>query len=514
LPDDVDVPAISRHFRISFIAGARFIGDCAGVRSAKDITGKDVKGRLMGKTIALVSADDIRTLFSTAISAMYREEVPQYGALIGLVAAINAKAMTEDPALNARLAYSGEIFKLELERHGAVRLGTPQELNTIRRLFAVMGMSAVGYYDLSVAGVPVHSTAFRPIDDVSLRRNPFRVFTSLLRVDLIANKELRREVVDILSRRSIYTPQCLALIERAESNGGLAPDEAEKFVSEALETFRWHGQATVSSGEYKRLRAAHPLIADIVCFKGPHINHLTPRTLDIDATQAGMAALGLQANAVVEGPPSRKTPILLRQSSFKALQETIDFVSVGGLVEAGAHTARFGEVEQRGAALTRKGRALYDKLLSQTQEDVKVDSEGGNSSAYVAALTRHFKAFPDDEGELRRAGLAYFRYSPTRVAGETTNLDMESLIAFGWVKAEPIVYEDFLPVSAAGIFRSNLGEEQRESFGDCANQAAFEKALGTNVIAPDSLYEMQERVSIEATALALVPSQGALLTRK
>jgi len=32
--------------------------------------------------------------------------------------------------------------------------------------------------------VPVHSTAFRPVDDTALRRNPFRVFTSLLRPEL------------------------------------------------------------------------------------------------------------------------------------------------------------------------------------------------------------------------------------------------------------------------------------------------------------------------------------------
>ena len=38
----------------------------------------------------------------------------------------------------------------------------------LRRLFAVMGLYPVGYYDLSVAGVPVHSTAFRPVDEAAL----------------------------------------------------------------------------------------------------------------------------------------------------------------------------------------------------------------------------------------------------------------------------------------------------------------------------------------------------------
>ena len=43
----------------------------------------------------------------------------------------------------------------------------------------------MGYYDLSVAGVPVHSTAFRPVTDAALLANPFRVFTSLLRLELV-----------------------------------------------------------------------------------------------------------------------------------------------------------------------------------------------------------------------------------------------------------------------------------------------------------------------------------------
>jgi uncharacterized glyoxalase superfamily metalloenzyme YdcJ len=34
-------------------------------------------------------------------------------------------------------------------------------------------------------------------------------------------------------------------------------------------------------------------VADVVSFRGPHINHLTPRTLDIDAAQAAMIEHGM-----------------------------------------------------------------------------------------------------------------------------------------------------------------------------------------------------------------------------
>lgn len=70
-------------------------------------------------------------------------------------------------------------------------LAPPKSLATIARLFAVMGMEPVGYYDLSSAGVPVHSTAFRAVHEQSLHVSPFRVFTSLLRLELIDNPQLR-----------------------------------------------------------------------------------------------------------------------------------------------------------------------------------------------------------------------------------------------------------------------------------------------------------------------------------
>ncbi|GHG99440.1 hypothetical protein GCM10010961_35420 [Pseudodonghicola xiamenensis] len=72
-------------------------------------------------------------------------------------------------------------------------------------------MYPVGYYDLSVAGAPVHSTVFRPLDDAALRANPFRGFTSLLRLDLIADEALRADAEAVLARRQLFTTGCRRL---------------------------------------------------------------------------------------------------------------------------------------------------------------------------------------------------------------------------------------------------------------------------------------------------------------
>lgn len=443
---------------------------------------------------AHVSPDEIRKGFSKAMSEMYRAEVPLYGALMELVAQVNAQTLEADPRLAQHLQRTGEIQRLDMERHGAIRLGTAAELATIRRLFAVMGMQPVGYYDLTPAGVPVHSTAFRAVHESALQTSPFRVFTSLLRLELIENPDLRAFAENALAKRSIFTPGALALIEQAERDGGLNAEDADEFIRQALETFRWHHTATVTAAQYQQLSDQHRLIADVVAFKGPHINHLTPRTLDIDQVQAAMPGKGITPKAVIEGPPPRQCPILLRQTSFKALDEPIAFTDAQG-----SHSARFGEIEQRGVALTPKGRALYDRLLNAARDELGAFPNEANAARYGQLMEHHFQAFPDTYAQLREQGLAYFRYFATAQGlaargNPAQPRTLPELIDTGHIDVEPLVYEDFLPVSAAGIFQSNLGDAAQSHYAANSNQAEFEKALGSPTIDELKLYgETQQR---------------------
>ena len=443
-----------------------------------------------------ISPDDIRKDFSKAMSDMYREEVPLYGALLELVVDTNARALASNPDLARQLQRTGEIQRLDMERHGAIRLGTALELATIRRLFAVMGMQPVGYYDLTPAGVPVHATAFRAVHESALQTSPFRVFTSLLRLELIENLELRAFAESALAKRSIFTPRALALIEQAEADGGLNASDAQAFIQQALETFRWHHTATVSAAQYQQLSDQHRLIADVVAFKGPHINHLTPRTLDIDRVQADMPGKGITPKAVIEGPPRRQCPILLRQTSFKALDEAIAFTDARG-----SHSARFGEIEQRGVALTPKGRALYDQLLNAARDELGAFPNEANAQRYTELMAQHFQAFPDNHRAMREQGLAYFRYRVTdkgRAAEKDAPQSLDALIEAGYVDIEPLVYEDFLPVSAAGIFQSNLGDAAQSHYAANANQAEFEQALGRQTLDELQLYADTQQRSIDA----------------
>ncbi|WP_432803187.1 2-oxoadipate dioxygenase/decarboxylase family protein, partial [Escherichia coli] len=62
--------------------------------------------------------------------------------------------------------------------------------------------------------------------------------------------------------------RCRQLLEEYEQRRGFNETQAQEFVQEALETFRWHQSATVDEETYRALHNEHRLIADVVCFPG------------------------------------------------------------------------------------------------------------------------------------------------------------------------------------------------------------------------------------------------------
>lgn len=443
---------------------------------------------------SIISPNALRAKFSSAMSLMYRDEVPAYGTLMDLVADVNKTTLDADKELAHTLETTNGLARISDERHGAIRLGTESELKLIRRAFFQMGMFPVGYYDLSVAGIPVHSTAFRPIEGEALSINPFRVFTSLLRLDLIENQTLKADAEAVLAQRHIFTNRLIEMIDQAEAQGGIYETDADEFITEILITFKWHPEANITQELYDRLHKEHRLIADVVSFKGPHINHLTPRTLDIDQVQNLMPSRDIAPKAVIEGPPNRKCPILLRQTSFKALEESVDFLDI----KDGKHTARFGEIEQRGIALTPKGRALYDHLLNETRAKCTPAADGSNAKEYVKVLQDTFSAFPDDWATIRKQELGYFHYQLAEDhSDKSDDQSLEDMVESGQIQFSPIVYEDFLPVSAAGIFQSNLGDKKAANIVHNSNQELFETQLGAKVLDEFTHYANLENNSKE-----------------
>jgi uncharacterized glyoxalase superfamily metalloenzyme YdcJ len=79
--------------------------------------------------------------------------------------------------------------------------------------------------------------------------------------------------------------------------------------------------------------------------------------------------------------------------------------------------------------------------------------------------------------------------------------EVHALVHAGVLKPEPIVYEDFLPRSAAGIFASNLtgsGSVDTDQGGAERNADWMSGVIGRTVKVPEDVYADEASVSLSA----------------
>lgn len=529
-------------------------------------------------------------LFS-ALSEAFAREVPLYGGslrvnLVCNVAVCDLLAKVHEGFVMTE----ADIERTSGERHGAIRIGTPEEYTWVARWFAAFGMEPHNFYDMSRVGAksqPVVATAYR-----SRHRPEHRVFCSLLLAEYF-DGETRARIESLLAQRRVFTDRARMLIEKGERQGGLSWADAEALIGEGVgRIFRWTGTAR-DYGLYEHLcDAGFKIAADIACFEAHHLNHLTPNTFCMDLytaamelclgeiTEAGfreragramwqMLAMAdpdymrlhfkhLSASSVAgfsrrepgragvndaverlievlrapefdlheldhagfkdytEGPDAG-TPVFLRQDAYKALSEPVRMVNPDGSVLDMTHTARFGEIEQRFYAATPSGRALYNRCAdaAEAARGVTIPDPAQDHAGSLAAYAKFFGEFPDNLRGLLRAGLAFGEYEATpagiAAGGSLPTRDLLELVELGLVAVEGIRYEDFLPVSAAGIFASNL--DQYGTKATAKNPPVFtmqrlEAIIGRPIIDADEEYARRERESIERVSAALGVSVG------
>ncbi|PIR39557.1 MAG: DUF1338 domain-containing protein [Alphaproteobacteria bacterium CG11_big_fil_rev_8_21_14_0_20_39_49] len=434
----------------------------------------------------------IRARFEKSLSQMFSNEVEAYSKTLPIVREINLEYRQEHNIVTDE--------PLAEEHHGAIRVASKQEFRQIVALFNVMGMKPVGYYNLhEAAKLPIHSTAFRDVSEDGLKENRFRVFASLLIKEAVP-KELLPIVDSAIARRDILSDGAKKMIDINKSQGSLTDKQADIFVAEAIKTFRREEEAVVSKSDYEKLLKANSVMADAVSFQKPHLNHMTLKVHDIDILHKRLQENAMETIPAVQGPPKMEVPPFLRQVSIVAQEEKYKFPDGKGGYEEGLHRARFGEYETKdGIALTPKGRALYDEALQATMKEVSDKDE-----KYQEVLQRNFSKFPKTKEEYRRQELAYFKYFPNKDYKGEKPKDWNDAVAKGAVGYKGVLYQDFLPVSAAGIFKSNTKEggfiDSEETKG---SKESFEKDIGTKVFDPYELYAKVESESVSETAKKL-----------
>lgn len=457
--------------------------------------------------MSFVAPWQLRTRFARQLSILYGDEVPAYNLLVDVCREINAELVKRAGAGAERL---GSIGRVTAERHGAIRVGSVDELRQVSRIFGALAMRPTGFYDLRDAHpspIPVVSTAFRPILQDKLARNPFRIFTSLLVIDdrRFFDASMQQRLTNFIAARELFAPELLTLADRATQDGGLVDGDADRFLELATGSFAL-SKEPVDRSWYAELSAVSAVAADIGGVARTHVNHLTPRVLDIDELYSRMRGQGVDMIDEIQGPPSWDGPdVLLRQTSFRALAERRLFRERDGSIVPGELRVRFGEVEARGIALTPTGRARYDALTDETDR-LLADSEHTRQQIGAEVWAR---GFPSDEQSLVRQDLAFFTYGfvpDRRPDGTAPSTRLSELVDNGWLRADPIVYEDFLPRSAAGIFSSNLtgrGSVDTSEPSEERDATWLAEALELRIFVPEELYADERDRSLVTTASSL-----------
>ncbi len=539
---------------------------------------------------------DMQNRLFAALSAMFGKEVPLYDKALLVNKACNTTVCAMLAKLHAGFSMSDEdLDRTSGERHGAIRIGRPDEYRWIGRLFGCFAMEPHNFYDMTCVGSksqPIIATAFR-----STLRPEHRVFTSILMTNYF-DPATQARIEALLAKRTVFSDRAKALIEKSERQGGLGQADGDELIKECTERiFKWTGKAR-DHALYKELSAAgFKIAADIACFQSHHLNHLTPNTFCMDLYTAAMkhclgevdakwfearantvlsrlvaqadhdymklhfkhvpleeiaayrkgavgaadvARLAADLTATFAKPeyalsklnhagykdftegPSEDTPVLLRQDAYKALTEPVEFSENDGTVVNTTHTARFGEIEERGYACTPKGRKLYDECLAVADAAREKDPAWPkrDMAGYEAAYAKPFAAFPKTLQELVVGGLVYARFAPTAKgiaaakSGALKSANLWDLVRAGFADYEGLRYEDFLPVSAAGIFASNLqqyGTKSTAAVKPTYTQQQLEEILGKRIVDSTTVYagvdaesrlETYEKLGVLATVPA------------
>ncbi len=229
----------------------------------------------------------MQNLLFAELSKMFGKEVPLYDKALLVNKACNQTVCD----LLARKHSGFQLFETELdkasgERHGAIRIGKPEEYRRVAAFFAAFGLEPHNFYDMTNLGgksQPVIATAFRS------RLNPeHRVFTSLLMTDYF-DSQTRSRIETLLAPREAFTTRAKELVQKSEREGGLSWDDARALIREGTTSiFKWTGRARDHRLYQELSQAGFKIAADIACFEAHHLNHLTPNTFCMDLYTAAM----------------------------------------------------------------------------------------------------------------------------------------------------------------------------------------------------------------------------------
>lgn len=110
-----------------------------------------------------------------------------------------------------------------------------------------------------------------------------------------------------LADRQLFDPALIAEARRIASDAGTDRDSADRFIAAAVDAFAL-SREPIDRAWYDELAHVSAVAADIAGVRTTHINHLTPRVLDIDELYVRMSRRGIEMIDAIQGPRDATGP--------------------------------------------------------------------------------------------------------------------------------------------------------------------------------------------------------------
>ncbi len=283
---------------------------------------------------ALLTPRELRERFVAAATAKFARNVPDFVRLQRLVAAQGGRFLndhgairTADPAVAALFVRAARVLGLHRERD---------------YLFPAKKLRS---FDLQVIG-----------DDAQ----QFKIFVS--EVDLAAFPptvaELIRADCAAQAAAADHAP-FVALIEQAETDGGLNEADSARFITHFTEVLMARPGPPIARATLEAVAAISGEAASALAL-GPDFNHVTidvPSAgfAGIEAMAAAMQSAGFKLLPAIQGAPGSR----LRQTATMAATMATPVLEVDGQLGSASSERQFVEIIERGQAIAADGTPLW-----------------------------------------------------------------------------------------------------------------------------------------------------------
>ncbi|HUP92567.1 MAG TPA: DUF1338 family protein [Solimonas sp.] len=255
-------------------------------------------------------------------------------------------------ALQEVVAASGGVFHND---HGAIRTADPAVSALFVRAAQVMGMRR----ELSYA-FPAKKLVSFDLQVIGEDSRQFKIFVS--QVDLAAFPPQVAALVraDCAAQAAAADHAAFtALLERAESQGGLPEPDAHAFVHELVHRVMQRNGAPLERATLDAVARVSGEAASAMAL-GPDFNHVTVDVRsagfeDIEAMAAAMLARGFRMLPRIQGAPGSK----LRQTATLAATTTTPVREADGSAGQALTEKQFVEIIERNQALDDAGHPLW-----------------------------------------------------------------------------------------------------------------------------------------------------------